>query len=164
MPKLTKEALEAVAIPFFTSPVDGETYSVTLAAQIAANLRDMMMSGLREVSPTDYAVARAAEIQAIKAGDSKALRESFVVLVELVAKHIPVSGPEHPLLRKARHIMTDVLELLSPEAHAEYRALKYVGAESQGEGNTPKAVPEKRAQALSIAAKVYAFAAMVPGF
>jgi hypothetical protein len=162
MPKPTKEALEAVTIPFFTSPVDGQTYSVTLAAQIAASIRDMMMSALRDVSPTEYAKVRAAEFAAIKAGDSAKLREAFVLLVETIAKLIPESGQEHPLARQARHTMTDVLEVLSPEDHAQYRAIKYTGA-TEGKKH-PKANPEKRTEALVLAGTVYAKAALVPGF
>ena len=164
MPKLTKESLEVVSIPFFTSPVDGQTYTVTVAAEIAANIRDMLFTGLRQVSATEYAKVRAAEVAAIKASDATALRAVFVLLVGTVASLIPSNKPEHPLIRKARHDMTDMVAVLSPEVHAQYRAVKYAGAQDQGEGKTPKADPAKRAEALALVAEVLAKAALVPGF
>lgn len=160
---LTKAALEEVKIPFFTSPVDGQTYTVTLAAMVAANIRDMMLSGLREAAPLEYAKVRAAEVAAIKASDGPALREAFVLLVETVAKLVPDGKKaEHPLVRQARHMMTDVLGVLSPEDHAQYRAVKYSGA-AEEEGKQ-KADPSKRTEALVLVAKVYAKAALIPGF
>lgn len=162
MSKLSKESLEQVVIPFFTSAVDGQTYTVTKAAMIAANIRDIAFSGLREVSPSDYSKAKAAEVEAIKKGDVALLRSAFVLLIELVAGMVPDGNPEHPLLRASRHHMTDMLEVLSPEDHAQYRAVKYAGSESGSKA--PKANPAKRAEALSLAASVIAKAALVPGF
>lgn len=163
MSKLTKEDLEKVTIPFFESAVDGQTYTVTFAAEIVANIRDMMLTGLRQISVQEYAKAKSAEITAQKSGDVTAVKAAFVLLVETVAKLIPNGAAEHPLLRKGRHELTNILELLSPEDHAQYRAIKYCGSSDAGE-STPKADPVKRTEALVLAATVVAKAALVPGF
>ena len=162
--KPSKSDLEVVSIPAFESPLDSQIYTVTVGAVLVASLRDMMLAGLREVSPGEYAKVRAAEFAAIKKGSVPMLHEAFILLVTLAAKMIPAEGAEHPLIRKARHTLTDLIEVLSPEAHAEYRAVKYAGSQDGGEGKAPKADPAKRTEALANVAVVVAKALLVPGF
>lgn len=165
MSKLTKEVLETVTIPFFESPVDGKTYTVTTrAAGFAANIRDLMMSGLRQSAVQVYAKIRSLEVAALKSGDVNALRDVFVAMVVEVSKLVPENGKEHGLLRAGRHQLSAMLEVLSPEDHAQYRAIKYTGADDAEEGAQPKAKAEKRHEAMAIAATVIAKATLVPGF
>lgn len=164
MPKLTKEALDKVEIPAFVSPVDGEIYTVTAAAIIVANIRDMLKSGLRQTAPSVYAEAVKVEVEAIRSGKLEDVRKSFTTLVQKVAQQVPEDKAEHPLIRQGRHMLTDVLGVLSPEHHAEYRAVKYAGA-APAEGEAPqKADHAKRVEALVFAASIIAKAALVPGF
>ena len=67
------------------------------------------------------------------------------------------------MLRAGRHQLSAMLEVLSPEDHAQYRAVKYTDA-SDGPKGQQKAKAEKRHEAMAIAAKVVADATLVPGF
>lgn len=155
MVKLTKEALDEVRIPALESPIDGQIYTVTLLAQVIANIRDQILWGLRSSAPTVYAKVRGQEIKAIKDGTS--MVDVFVATVAAAADVLPKDGgSEDVAIRTARHQLTDVLEAFSPEAHAEYRAFKYPGGTS--------ATPESRKEALLHAAKFIAKAALVPGY
>ena len=165
MGKLTKEVLSQVEIPAFESPLDGQIYTLTKGAVYVGSLRNMLLSGLMQSSPTAYAKVRAAEFDAIRKGDAVAMRAAFVTLIREVAVAIPQDGkPEHSLLRRGRHDLTDLIEVLDPETHAQYRAVKYAGAQDQGEGMQPKVDPVKRTEAMVLLAESAAKLLLVPGF
>lgn len=165
MSKLNKESLSEVEILAYESPVDGQTYTVTKGAVYVGSLRNMLLSGLMQISPTAYAKVRAAEVDAVRKGDAKLMRDAFVVLVREVANAIPQGDKrEHSLLRQGRHTLTDLIEVLDPETHAQYRAVKYAGAEDAGEGMQPKVDPAKRTEAMVLLAESAAKLLLVPGF
>lgn len=165
MSKLNKESLSEVMIPAFESPLDGQIYTLTQGAVYVGSLRNLLLSGLMHSKPSVYAKVRAAEFAAIRKGDSAAMRAAFVTLIREVADAIPQDGkPEHSLLRRGRHDLTDLIAVLDPETHAQYRAVKYAGAEDAGEGMQPKVDPAKRTEAMVLLAESAAKLLLVPGF
>lgn len=122
--------LNAIHTPLFTSPIDGKDYTVTNAAVTAAKIHRMLMSGLREQSPQVFVKARQIEHKAFSADvahevASATMRDVLAAQAKLAFESVKDGVKESKTLRGARHALTDVLEVLDPEAHAAYRAAKY---------------------------------------
>lgn len=159
MPNITAAFLNEIHTPLFTSPIDGKDYTVTNSAMVAANIHGMLMSGLRQQSLASYAKARQLELAAMAAQKVTApadlMRDVLAAQAKIAFESVKGGAQEQPLLRQARHMLTDVLKLLDESAHAAYQAAKYA------EGGT--ATDESRVKATTAAYVRLLELAFIPG-